>query len=175
MPVFDLDSVTLLATMSALMNGKDLAGEKLDGAPEDLFAGAVVAPGVEPMEAQLLKMEAKAAAGARFFQTQAIYDPALFERFINKASRLNVPVLAGIVIVKSAGMARFMNDSVPGVSVPEAMVTALAQAPKEARAQTSVKLMAELIRELKPMCQGVHIMAMGWERYVPDLLDACGL
>jgi 5,10-methylenetetrahydrofolate reductase len=127
------------------------------------------------MDAQLFKMEAKVAAGARFFQTQAIYQPTVFEQFMNKASRLNVPVLAGIVICKSAGMARFMNANVPGVFVPDHMIQALAETPRTQRPQKSVELMAELINELKPMCQGVHIMAMGWEQYVPGLLDACGL
>ena len=175
MPVFDLDSVSLLATISTLMSGKDLSGEALDGAPSDILSGAVVAPGIDPMEAQLFKMEAKVEAGARFFQTQAIYDPAVLERFMKQASQFGVPVLAGIVLIKSAGMARFMNDNVPGVTVPDHMIQALSEAKRSQRPQTSVELMAELIRELKPMCQGVHIMAMGWEEYVPGLLDACDL
>jgi 5,10-methylenetetrahydrofolate reductase len=175
MPVFDLDSVSLLQTISVLMNGKDLSGEELEGVPTDIFAGAVVAPGIDPMDAQLFKMEAKVAAGAKFFQTQAIYDPAVFEQFMIKASQFGVPVLAGIVIIKSAGMARFMNANVPGVYVPDHMIKALAKAPRKERAKKSIDLMAELIGELKPMCQGVHIMAMGWERYVPGLIDACQL
>lgn len=175
MPVFDLDSVSLLQTIGVLMSGKDLSGEALQGTPTDIFAGAVVAPGIDPMDAQLFKMEAKVAVGAKFFQTQAIYDPAVFEQFMKKASQFGVPVLAGIVIIKSAGMARFMNANVPGVFVPDHMIKALNDAPKNARADKSVELMAELIQELRPMCQGVHIMAMGWEKYVPGLLDACGL
>jgi 5,10-methylenetetrahydrofolate reductase len=175
MPVFDLDSVSLLSTITTLMSGQDLSGEELYGTPTDIFAGAVVAPGIDPVEAQLYKMEAKVAAGAQFFQTQAIYDPAVFEKFMKHASKLGVPVLAGIVIIKSAGMARFMNANVPGVFVPDHMVKAMAQAKRKARAQTSIDLMADLIKELKPMCQGVHIMAMGWEKYVPGLLDACDL
>jgi 5,10-methylenetetrahydrofolate reductase len=175
MPVFDLDSVSLLQTIEVLKGGKDLSGEELEGTPTDIFPGAVVAPGIDPVEAQLFKMEAKVAAGAKFFQTQAIYDPVVFEKFMVKASQFGVPVLAGIVIIKSAGMARFMNANVPGVFVPDPMIKALAKAPRKERAQKSVELMAELISELKPMCQGVHIMAMGWERYVPGLLDACGL
>jgi 5,10-methylenetetrahydrofolate reductase len=175
MPVFDLDSVSLLQTINVLMGGKDLSGEELEGTPVDIFPGAVVAPGIDPMDAQLFKMEAKVAAGAKFFQTQAIYDPAIFERFMKKAEQFGVPVLAGIVIVKSAGMARFMNANVPGVFVPDHMVSALAKAKRKERAAKSVELMAEFINEIQPMCQGVHVMAMGWERYVPGLLDACGL
>jgi methylenetetrahydrofolate reductase (NADPH) len=175
MPVFDLDSVSLLQTISVLMGGKDLSGEELDGTPTDIFPGAVVAPGIDPLGAQLFKMEAKVAAGAKFFQTQAIYDPAVFEQFMIKASQFGVPVLAGIVIIKSAGMARFMNANVPGVFVPNHMIKALSETAQKERAAKSIELMAELIQELRPMCQGVHIMAMGWEQYVPGLLDACGL
>jgi 5,10-methylenetetrahydrofolate reductase len=175
MPVFDLDSVSLLQTIGVLMGGKDLSGEELEGSPVDIFPGAVVAPGIDPMDAQLFKMEAKVAAGAKFFQTQAIYEPAVFEQFMAKASQFGVPVLAGMVIIKSAGMARFMNANVPGVFVPEHMISALAKAKRKERAAKSVELMAELINEIKPMCQGVHIMAMGWENHVPGLLDACDL
>ena len=174
-PVFDLDSVSLLASISILRDGSDLSGEELDGAPQGLFPGASVTPGADPLEPQLFKMEKKIEAGARFFQTQAFYDPSVFERFAKQATRFGVPVLAGIVIIKSAGMARSMNANVPGVSVPDSLIKRLAEAPKGARAAKSLELMAELINEIKPMCQGLHIMAMGWERYVPQLLDACDL
>jgi 5,10-methylenetetrahydrofolate reductase len=175
MPVFDLDSVSLLTTISTLMGGMDLAGGELDGAPTDIFAGAVVAPGIDPMEAQLYKMEAKVEAGARFFQTQAVYDPAVMDSFMKRASQFGVPVLAGIVLIKSAGMARYMNANVPGVTVPDHMIHAMSKAKRKERPQTSVELLSKLIQELKPMCQGIHVMAMGWERYVPGLLDACNL
>lgn len=174
-PVFDLDSVSLLTAITSLINGKDLAGQELDGVPGDIFAGAIVTPGSEPVGAQLIKMEKKIESGARFFQTQAFYDPKVFETFMKQACKFEVPVLAGIVIIKSAGMARYMNANVPGVSVPSSMIKRLAAVPRKARSRTSIELMAELIREIKPMCQGLHIMAMGWERYVPALLDACDL
>ena len=174
-PVFDLDSVSLLMALSALKDGKDLAGEEVEGAPEDIYPGATVTPGCDPLEPQIIKMERKIEAGAKFFQTQAFYDSRVFESFMNRVSKFGVPVLAGIVIIKSAGMARYMNANVPGVHVPDTMIQRLSAAPKEQRSRTSIELMAELIREIRPMCQGVHIMAMGWERYVPELLDACGL
>jgi len=174
-PVFDLDSVSLLMALTSLIDGKDLVGEELDGTPGDIFPGAIVTPGAEPAGPQLLKMEKKIEAGARFFQTQAFYDPKVFEVFMKEASKFSVPVLAGIVIIKSAGMARYMNANVPGVSVPDSTIKRLAKAPRKERAGVAIELMAELIREVKPMCQGLHIMAMGWERYVPRLLDACGL
>jgi len=94
---------------------------------------------------------------------------------MNKASRYKVPVLCGIVIIKSAGMAKYMNNFVLGVQVPDTMITPLMEASKEDRPKKSIELMAEFIKEVKPMCQGLHIMAMGWERYVPELLDICDL
>lgn len=174
-PVFDLDSVSLLLAMNSIKKGKDLDGEELDGTPSDIFCGAIVTPGADPIEAQLIKMERKIEAGAQFFQTQAIYDPKAFEKFMNRASKYGVPVLCGIVIIKSAGMADYMNKFVPGVFVPDDTIKALKEASKEERPHRSLELMAEFIKEVKPMCQGLHIMAMGWERYVPELLDICDL
>ncbi len=174
-PVFDLDSVSLLTAITSLKNGKDLAGQELNGAPSDIFAGATVTPGADPLEMQLIKMERKIESGAQFFQTQAVYDPAVFENFMNKAQKYNVPVLCGIVIIKSPGMAKYMNNFVPGVFVPESMIKPLAEVSKEDRPKKSIELMADFIRKIKPMCQGIHIMAMGWERYVPEMLDMCDL
>jgi len=175
MPVFDLDSVSLLTAINSLKKGKDLANQELDGIPEDIFAGATVTPGADPLDMQLIKMERKIESGAQFFQTQAVYDPDIFEKFMKQASRFKVPVLCGIVIIKSPGMAKYMNNFVPGVFVPENMITPLAEASKEDRPKKSIELMADFIKKIKPMCQGLHIMAMGWERYVPQMLDMCGL
>ena len=174
-PVFDLDSVSILTAMNSLKNGKDLAGQELEGVPGDIFCGAIVTPGADPIEMQLIKMERKIEEGAQFFQTQAIYDPKVFENFMSKASKNKVPVLCGIVIIKSAGMANYMNNFVPGVQVPDSMITPLKETSKEDRPKKSIELMAEFIKEVKPMCQGLHIMAMGWEKYVPELLDMCDL
>jgi len=174
-PVFDLDSVSLLMAISSLRDGRDLAGQELDGSPKEIFAGATVTPGADPLEMQLIKMERKIESGAQFFQTQAVYDPDIFENFMNKAQKFNVPVLCGIVIIKSPGMAKYMNNFVPGVFVPDSMIKPIADASKEDRPKKSIELMAEFIRKIKPMCQGIHIMAMGWERYVPEMLDMCEL
>jgi len=174
-PVFDLDSVSLLRAISTMKEGKDLAEQELEGVPADIFCGAIVTPGADPVEMQLIKMERKIEAGAQFFQTQAIYDPKVFETFMKDASRFKVPVLCGIVIIKSAGMANYMNNFVPGVLVPDNMIQPLKEASKDDRPKKSVELMAEFIREIRPMCQGLHIMAMGWEKYVPELLNMCDL
>ncbi len=173
--VFDLDSVSLLHTISTLKNGKDLSGADLVGSPKDIFAGATVTPGADPVEPQLLKMEKKVEAGAEFFQTQAIYDPDKFEKFMKTASRFKTPVLAGIVIVKGPAMAKYMNEKVPGVFVPDSIIKPLSEAGKEDRPKLAIDLMAKLMKDLKPMCQGFHIMAMGWAKYVPDLMQKAGV
>jgi 5,10-methylenetetrahydrofolate reductase len=173
-PVFDLDSVSLLEAMKILESGKDLAGNELDGVPS-FFKGAVVTPYTEVPELQLMKMEKKIQAGARFFQTQAVYDTANFEKFMKEASRFNVPVLVGIVLLKSAGMAKFMNENVAGVFVPDDLIKEMASVPKEDRRKKSVEIAARLIMEMKDMCQGVHIMPLGWDKEVPLVIDLAGL
>lgn len=171
-PVFDLDSVSLLQAAGALQKGMDLAGTKLSGAPR-FFLGAVVTPGAEPLEPQIIKLEKKVAAGAQFIQTQAVYEPKDLEKFMKAAAHIKVPIMVGIVLLKSAGMARFMNRSVAGVHVPEALIEEMDQAPS--RSKKSIEIAARLIREMRDMCQGVHIMPIGWERYVPAVLEAAQL
>jgi len=171
-PVFDLDSVSLLHVASELQQGRDMAGQKLKGSP-NFYLGAVVTPGANPLEPQLMKMEKKVEAGAQFFQTQAVYDPKRFEDFMNQVKYLNVPVMVGIVFLKSAGMARFMNANVAGVHVPESLIEEMDDA--DDRVQKSIEISGRLIREMKDMCQGVHLMPIGWEKRVPAVLEAAGL
>ncbi|MFC2025074.1 methylenetetrahydrofolate reductase [Chloroflexota bacterium] len=171
-PVFDLDSVSLLETATKLQEGHDLAGNELKGSPK-FFLGAVVTPGANPLEPQIIKMEKKIKAGARFFQTQAVYDIAEFKKFVSRVKHFKVPILAGIILLKSAGMARFMNRNVAGVHVPDNLIEEIDQA--ENKRQKSVEIAARLIKEVEPLCQGVHIMPIGWEKLVPAVLDEAGL
>jgi len=171
-PVFDLDSVSLLSVIKTLETGTDMVGNPLSGAPK-FFAGAVVNPGGNPVEAQIFKMEKKIKAGASFFQTQAVYDVGAFEKFMKRVAPFRVPVLAGIILLKSAGMARFMNKNVAGVFVPEPLIQKMTKA--EDRVKTSIEIAADLIKDLKGLCQGVHIMPIGWESKVPAVLDAAKL
>ncbi|NOZ87626.1 MAG: 5,10-methylenetetrahydrofolate reductase [Deltaproteobacteria bacterium] len=175
MPVFDLDSVSVLQAVQALKNGKDLAGEDLDGAPTDIFQGAVVAPGADPLEPQLIKFDKKVEAGARFFQTQGVFSVGEWERFYKHAERAKVPVMLGIILLKSAAMGRFMNENVAGVNVPKSLIKRMAGVKKKDRPKVSIEIAAELIRKIRPMCQGVHIMALGWDKYIPDLLKEAEL
>jgi len=174
-PVFDLDSVQLLEAVKRLQKGEDIAGNKLEGEPPKFFVGAVVNPGAEPIEPQILKMEKKIEAGAQFFQTQAVYEPEKFAQFMDKVKGFGVPVLAGIVLLKSAGMARYMNKNVSGVHVPESIIEEMEKVDKDRRIEKSVEIAGRLIRKLKGLCQGVHIMPLGWGDKVPQVLEAAGL
>jgi methylenetetrahydrofolate reductase (NADPH) len=175
MPVFDLDSVQLLSAVKSLMNGKDLAGNDLEGKPPQFALGAVVNPGAEPLEPQILKMAKKVAAGAEFFQTQAVYEVDKFADFMKKVKHINMPVMAGIVLLKSPAMAKFMNANVAGIHVPDEIIDELAAVPKEQRVRKSLEISARLIKQLKDLCQGIHIMSLGWERHVPAVLEMAGL
>ena len=174
-PVYDLDSVQLLWVVKRLSEGYDMANNELEGKP-NFFPGAVVNPGADTeaaFELQLIKMEKKIAVGARFFQTQAVFDIDTFARFMERVEGFNVPILAGIIPLKSAGMARFMNKNIAGVNVPEELISQIAKA--EDKAKTGIEIAANTMNELKGMCQGVHIMAMGWETKIPAMLEAAGL
>jgi 5,10-methylenetetrahydrofolate reductase len=175
-PVFDLDSVSLLHTMALLEEGVDLGGNKLVGEPPKFAKGAVVSPCSDSVDAQLAKMERKVRAGADYFQTQAVYEPEKFIAFMEKAKQFGKPVQLGIVIPKSAGMAKFMNDNVAGIHVPDEMIEELKKDKEKTKAGiTGVEIAARIIKECKPYCQGVHIMALGWESKVPELLKQAGI
>jgi 5,10-methylenetetrahydrofolate reductase len=170
--VFDLESVQLLDTIATLAGGSDIAGNELVGTPE-FFAGAVVTPDANPIRPQLAKFEKKVRAGARFFQTQAVYDAESFVRFMEYAKQFDVRVLAGLVVPRSAGMAKFMNKNIPGITVPSAIIDELEAS--EDPVQTGVDLTGRFIREVRDHCDGVHIMAIGAEHLVPRVLDAAGI
>ncbi len=175
-PVFDLDSVSLLHTACQLEKGVDLGGQPLVGEPPKFAKGAVVSPCSDSVDAQLAKMERKVMAGAEYFQTQAVFDSEKFIRFMEKAKQFGKPVQLGVIIPKSAGMAKFMNKNVAGVSVPQEMIDALAADKERAKAGiTGVEIAAKIIKECRPYCQGVHIMALGWESKVPEVLKLAGI
>ncbi|MGD0780986.1 MAG: methylenetetrahydrofolate reductase [Dehalococcoidales bacterium] len=175
--VFDLDSVTLLNTIMRLNEGFDLSNNELKGKPA-FFSGAVVK--VESNteaseELQIIKMQKKITAGAKFFQTQAVYDAKSFERFMKRVEKFKTPVMVGVIPLKNAGFARFMNANVAGIRVPDNLIQKMADAPKEDREKTGIQIAAGLIKQMKPMCQGVHIMAIGWQKKVPEIMAAAGL
>jgi methylenetetrahydrofolate reductase (NADPH) len=166
-PVFDLDSVQLVQVAKTLTQGKDMAGNKLFGVP-DFCLGAAVNPCADPIELELIKMKKKIDSGVEFFQTQAIFDIKRFEFFMKKVSKYNIPIIAGIVLLKSAKMAVYMNDNIAGIYVPDQLIKQIGQAADTQ--QESIEIAAGLIHGLKDICQGVHIMPIGWERLVPDVI-----
>ena len=174
--VFDLDSSQLLRTIRLLESGKDLGGNELDGKVE-FCAGAIVTPEADPLEPQLIKFEKKIDSGAEFFQTQAIYDLDNFRRFMDFARKFKVKILAGIILLVSARMAKFMNNNVPGVFVPQNLIDELAGAPKGTAIKKGIEIAGRMIRQIKEegICDGVHIMAIGKEEVVPDILSAAGI
>ena len=175
-PVFDLDSVSLIHAVTKLEEGVDLGGNELVGEPPKFAKGAVVSPCSDSVDAQLAKMERKVRAGADYFQTQAVFEPEKFIKFMEKAKEFGKPVQVGIIIPKSAGMAKFMNNNVAGIHVPDEMIEELKKDKEKTKAGiTGVEIAARIIKECKPYCQGVHIMALGWESKVPELLKQAGI
>lgn len=175
-PVFDLDSVSLIHAVAKLESGEDMGGNALIGEAPKFAKGAVVSPCSDSVDAQLAKMERKVMAGADYFQTQAVFEPEKFIKFMEKAKQFGKPVQVGIIIPKSAGMAKFMNKNVAGIHVPDEMIEELQKDKEKTKAGiTGVEIAARIIKECKPYCQGVHIMALGWESKVPELLKQAGI
>lgn len=167
--VFDLDSVQLLETIKCLESGFDLSGKKLEGRPS-FFSGAAAAPEAEPFELTLFKLSKKAAAGAKFLQTQAVFHPDKLERFAESMQPLGVKIITGILLLKSAGMARFINKNIPGLRVPDELIAELENSTNPA--QTGIDIAIRLARAVKPYSHGVHIMAMGREEVIPEIIKA---
>ena len=174
--VFDLDSSQLLETVRQLENGKDLGGNELDGGV-CFCAGAIVTPEADPLEPQLIKFEKKIAAGAEFIQTQAVYDLDRFKSFMDYARQFDIKILAGIILLTSAPMARFMNKNIAGVFVPQDLIDEMAGAPKGKAIQKGIEIAGRMIKRIKDenMCDGVHIMAIGKEELVPEIMEKAGI
>ena len=166
-PVYDLDSVQLLRLITEMMGGKDYNGNDLDGAPQ-FFPGAVVNPGAKLLEVQVLKMQKKALAGARFFITQAVYDLHKLEEFLQMKGELDAFIIAGIIPLKSAKMARYMNNNIPGINVPEHLIEKMEKtSDKEAE---GIAIAKDLVQGCRQLCHGVHIMPIGKYNWVPAIL-----
>jgi len=172
-PVFDLDSVQLGQMIRIMESGKDLGGNELKGAPQ-FCLGASVHPEADFVEPQLIKFEKKVAAGMQFFQTQGIFSLESLRRFMQYASQFNVKILAGIIVLASARMARYMNENVPGIIVPQDAIDELASMEKGKGLQKGIEIAVRLIKTIREesLCHGVHIMAVGNEKIVPDILEA---
>jgi 5,10-methylenetetrahydrofolate reductase len=174
--VFDMDSSQLLKTVRTMESGKDLGGNDLDGGVS-FCAGAIVTPEADPLEPQLIKFEKKLEAGAEFIQTQAVYDLDKFKEFMEYARQFNTKILAGVILLTSAPMARFMNKNIAGVFVPQDLIDEMASAPKGQALAKGIEITGRMIKRIheENMCDGVHIMAIGKEEKVPEIMEAANL
>lgn len=169
--VYDLDSVQLLDIVSRLNSGFDFAGNELEG-KTGFCVGAV--SNINPKDfLQLLKLEKKVRCGADFIQTQAVYDVGMFEEFMENISHLDVPVLAGLIPLKSPKMAKYMNENISGIHVPDELVSRLKKAPDPL--EEGFLVAAETVKELKTLCRGVHIMPIGSHSRTLGLLKQAGI
>jgi methylenetetrahydrofolate reductase (NADPH) len=173
-PVFDLDVVGLLGAVKRLQEGYDMMGNDLKGKPQ-FFVGTQVNAAAKGhvLDLEVMDMEKKIRTGADFFFTPSIYDVSLFEPFVKKVAHFKVPIIAGITLLKSVGMARYVNKHVEGVSIPDSIIDQLMKASDKQEA--SIKIAGDLIRQLRPLCHGIQIIPIGWEKLVPALLDHVGL
>ena len=187
-PVYDLDSVGILRMLSEMeSSGADCGGNPLAGPAPNFFKGAAVTPVYDPLPLQINKLRQKVEAGAKYIQTQGIFELDSLQRFLEAVDQagIKVPIMAGIIPLKSAGMAKFMNENVPGIAVPEDQIARMAAAAAEGKekgvkglpVQLGIELAASLIAQIKDkgLCPGVHIMAIGAERNVPTILEKAGI
>jgi len=179
--VHDLDSMQLVAIVKALRDEKEFAnGEVMDVEPR-FFIGAAENPFADPFDYRPYRLAKKIAAGADFVQTQLIYNVPKFKEFMRRVVDLGLDkrayILAGVGPIKSIGMARYMQKSVPGMDVPEEVITRLKGVPKEKVKDEGIKQCADMIRELRevPGVAGVHVMAIEWEEAVHEIMEQAGL
>lgn len=175
-PVFDLFASQLLDAVNAIQSGTDYMGNALNGTPK-FCVGAVVNPGSPNPETEIENMHRKIEAGASFLQTQAVYDAGQFQSFMEKTGDVNIPILAGIIPIKSVKMAQYMNEKVPGINVPDTLISRIADQGDDRNriAETSIQMSGELVSELRQIAGGLHIMAIGWEDRVPRILESGGI
>ena len=179
--VHDLDSMQLLQTVRHMRDeGKFLGGDDI-ARPPQMFAGAAANPFADPFEIRVPRLAKKIAAGAEFIQTQCIYNLDKFEEWMrqvcDRGLHEKVSILAGMTPMKSAGMARYMKNRVPGMDVPDEVVKRLADTPKEKQAEEGVNICVEAIERLKAVegVRGFHVMAIEWEEMVPQIVERAGL
>ena len=186
-PVYDLDSVGILHMLTYMeATGKDCGGNDLDNAPT-FYKGAAVTPVYDPLPLQINKLRQKVDAGAQYIQTQGIFDIEGLKRFMDEVDKANIHthIMAGIIPLKAAGMAKYMNENVPGIAVPQDMIDRLSAAAAEGKekgvkglpTQLGIEMAAEMIAKIKDegICDVVHIMAIGAENNVPKFLEKAGI
>ena len=179
--VFDLDSIQLIQTLRHMRDeGKFLGGDEIERPPQ-MFVGAAANPFADPFEIRVRRLAKKVAAGVEFIQTQCIYNLDKFELWMKQARdrglHEKVHILAGVTPFKSAGMAKYMKNRVPGMDVPDEVVERMSGVPKEKQPEEGIKICVETIQRLKEVegVRGFHIMAIEWEEKVPEIVEQSGL
>ena len=179
--VFDLDSMQLIQTVRYMRDeGKFLGGDDIQDAPR-MFVGAAANPFADPFEIRVRRLAKKVAAGAEFIQTQCIYNLDKFELWMkqvrDRGLHEKVYILAGLTPFKSAGMAKYMKNRVPGMDVPDEVVERMSGVPKEKQPEEGINICVESIQRLKEVegVRGFHIMAIEWEEKVPEIVERSGL
>jgi 5,10-methylenetetrahydrofolate reductase len=174
-PVFDLTASQMASAARELTLGRDMGGRPLRGAPQ-LFVGATVNPGATDFQAEVVNTRRKVDAGVKFVQTQAVYDVTVLERFLDAVKPDGIAVLAGIIPLKSAKMANWLNEKVPGIRVPDGLIRQMEQAGgAEAELEQGIEIAARLVAAVSRVCQGVHVMAIGAEAHIPAVLRQSGI
>jgi methylenetetrahydrofolate reductase (NADPH) len=173
-PVFDLDVAGLLGAAKRLQEGYDLMGNDLLGKPR-FCVGTMVnaAAKAHVLDLEVMDMEKKIRMGVDFFFTHSVYDVNVFEAFVKKVAHFKVPIIVGITLLKSVGMARYVNKHVEGASIPDSIIDQMMKASD--KRQASVEIAGHLISALKPFCQGIQIIPIGWENLIPSVLETVGL
>ena len=179
--VFDLDSIQLIKMVNDMNNEKKISnGEKIEG-EFNMFIGGASNPFGDPFEFRVTRLAKKVNAGVKFIQTQCIFDMNRFERFMEQVRERDlhkkVKILAGVIPLKSLGMANYMKNNIAGVCIPDEIIKRLKDTLKEKRAEEGIKICIEHIRKLKDIegISGIHIMAIEWERIVPVIVKEAGL
>ena len=174
-PVFDLTASQMAAAARELTQGRDMGGKELHGSPQ-LFIGATVNPGATDLAAEIANTRRKLDAGVRFVQTQAIYEVGTLTRFLEAIGPHDAAVIAGVIPLKSAKMALWLNEKVPGIHVPPALIAQMdAVSGTEAETRQGIEIAARIAREVSGVCAGVHMMAIGWEAHIPAILAQSGI
>jgi len=172
-PVHDLDTVSLVKAARDLNDERDFAGHGLDG-PSNFCIGVLAEIGLKPDATQMDKLKREVDAGADFIVTQAMYDTAVLEEFLGSIGQFRLPVMVGHVMLKSASSASFLNSNAPDISVPEEIIKKLEGLLREELFRVSQQITVEFIKKAKPLCQGVRLVPMGWERFIPHIVEAVG-
>jgi len=179
--VYDVDSIQLIDMVRRMRDeGKVASGDEIDGAPR-MFIGAAANPFGDPFAFRVTRLAKKIAAGVDFIQTQCIYNMDKFKTWmcqvVDQGLDQKVHILAGVTPLKSLGMARYMANNVSGIEVPEALIKRIKGVPKEKRAREGIQICIEQIQQLREISgvHGIHLMAIEWEKKVPEIVEEAGL